>query len=55
VLVRFALSRYLDSDIYYGRSVDLPWEEAEPQTLETAGGAQQQIEAPKSAPENERP
>lgn len=27
VLVRFALARYLDSDIYYGRSVDLPWEE----------------------------
>lgn len=27
VLVRFALSRYLDSDIYFGRSSTLPWEE----------------------------
>jgi predicted PurR-regulated permease PerM len=34
VLVRFALSRYLDSDIYYGRSVDLPWEDAGPHVLE---------------------
>jgi predicted PurR-regulated permease PerM len=42
VLVRFALSRYLDSDIYYGRSVDLPWEEPEAPVLEhdlAAGGA----------------
>ncbi|CDN53427.1 Lipocalin-related protein and Bos/Can/Equ allergen [Neorhizobium galegae bv. officinalis bv. officinalis str. HAMBI 1141] len=30
VLVRFVLSRYLDSDIYYGRAAALPWEEAEP-------------------------
>ncbi|MGK9049975.1 AI-2E family transporter [Neorhizobium sp. CSC1952] len=30
VLVRFALSRYLDSDIYYGRTATLPWEEAPP-------------------------
>ncbi|MGK6312800.1 AI-2E family transporter [Neorhizobium sp. DT-125] len=30
VLVRFALSRYLDSDIYYGRAATLPWEEAPP-------------------------
>jgi len=30
VLVRFALSRYLDSDIYYGRMATLPWEEAPP-------------------------
>jgi predicted PurR-regulated permease PerM len=28
VLVRFAISRYLDSDIYYGRSVNLPWEDS---------------------------
>jgi predicted PurR-regulated permease PerM len=55
VLVRFALSRYLDSDIYYGRSVDLPWEEAEPHAVESTGSVQQQIEAPKSAPDNERP
>jgi predicted PurR-regulated permease PerM len=34
VLVRFALSRYLDSDIYYGRPVELPWEEAVPQVLD---------------------
>ena len=34
VLVRFALSRYLDSDIYYGRSMDLPWEEPETRVLE---------------------
>ena len=27
VLVRFAMSRYLDSDIYYGRSTPLPWDE----------------------------
>jgi predicted PurR-regulated permease PerM len=49
VLVRFALSRYLDSDIYYGRSVDLPWEEGEPNAVEAAGGTPQQIEAPESA------
>lgn len=30
VLVRFALSRYLDSDIYYGRSAPLPWQEGPP-------------------------
>jgi predicted PurR-regulated permease PerM len=53
VLVRFALSRYLDSDIYYGRSVDLPWEDAEPHAVEKTGGVQQQIEAPKSAPASE--
>jgi len=35
VLVRFALSRYLDSDLYYGRSAALPWEDARPpQVLE---------------------
>jgi predicted PurR-regulated permease PerM len=34
VLVRFALSRYLDSDMYYGRSVDLPWEETESPVLD---------------------
>ncbi|CAD7033639.1 AI-2E family transporter [Pseudorhizobium endolithicum] len=27
VLVRFALSRYLDSDLYYGRAAALPWQE----------------------------
>ncbi|MBP1843597.1 putative PurR-regulated permease PerM [Rhizobium petrolearium] len=30
VLVRFALARYLDSDIYYGRTATLPWEGAPP-------------------------
>lgn len=30
VLVRFALSRYLDSDLYYGRQATLPWEDAPP-------------------------
>jgi predicted PurR-regulated permease PerM len=30
VLVRFVLSRYLDSDMYYGRSETLPWEEERP-------------------------
>ncbi|MCC2609250.1 AI-2E family transporter [Neorhizobium sp. Rsf11] len=30
VLVRFALARYLDSDIYYGRTTTLPWEGAPP-------------------------
>lgn len=34
VLVRFALSRYLDSDLYYGRQAALPWQEASPPTLE---------------------
>jgi predicted PurR-regulated permease PerM len=35
VLVRFALSRYLESDLYYGRSAVLPWQEAPPsQVLE---------------------
>jgi predicted PurR-regulated permease PerM len=52
VLVRFALSRYLDSDIYYGRSVDLPWEEAETHAVEAAVGTHQQIEAPESAPKS---
>ena len=47
VLVRFALSRYLDSDIYYGRSTDLPWEESAPHTVEHASGARE-IEAPKN-------
>ncbi|MFB9951150.1 AI-2E family transporter [Rhizobium puerariae] len=35
VLVRFALSQYLDSDIYYGRTATLPWEEGpSPRVLE---------------------
>src|SRR5690606_20239724 len=35
VLVRFALSRYLESDLYYGRVSALPWEEtARPEVLE---------------------
>ncbi|MDE1159124.1 MAG: AI-2E family transporter [Neorhizobium sp.] len=46
VLVRFALSRYLDSDLYYGRSVDLPWEEDHPHVLEN-GTTQAKIGAPK--------
>lgn len=40
VLVRFALSRYLDSDIYYGRSVDLPWEEPTSHVLEHGASPQ---------------
>ncbi|HEV7435076.1 MAG TPA: AI-2E family transporter [Pseudorhizobium sp.] len=35
VLVRFVLSRYLESDLYYGRSATLPWEDTRPpQVLE---------------------
>ncbi|MCF6370564.1 AI-2E family transporter [Rhizobium halophilum] len=35
VLVRFVLSRYLESDLYYGRSATLPWEDKRPpQVLE---------------------
>lgn len=35
VLVRFALSRYLESDLYYGRVSALPWDEtARPEVLE---------------------
>ena len=30
VLVRFALSRYLESDLYYGRAATLPWQETPP-------------------------
>lgn len=52
VLVRFALARYLDSDIYYGRSADLPWEESAPHAVEHAAVAQQ-IEAPKGTPKSE--
>ncbi len=45
VLVRFALSRYLDSDIYFGRAAALPWEDgSSPQALEH-GGAVTQIDA----------
>ncbi|TNM65465.1 AI-2E family transporter [Aliirhizobium smilacinae] len=47
VLVRFALSRYLDSDIYYGRSADLPWEESAPHAVEHKSGVRE-IEAPKN-------
>jgi predicted PurR-regulated permease PerM len=47
VLVRFALSRYLDSDLYYGRSVDLPWEGA-PQAVVNENAGMQRLDAPKS-------
>ncbi len=40
VLVRFVLSRYLDSDIYYGRSETLPWEEGKPHAVDHSGTAQ---------------
>ncbi|MEB2844036.1 AI-2E family transporter [Rhizobiales bacterium RZME27] len=40
VLVRFVLSRYLDSDIYYGRSETLPWEEGKPHAVDHAGTTQ---------------
>ncbi|MGI2033659.1 AI-2E family transporter [Rhizobium panacihumi] len=40
VLVRFVLSRYLDSDIYYGRSETLPWEEGKPQAVDHTGTTQ---------------
>lgn len=40
VLVRFVLSRYLDSDIYYGRSETLPWEEDKSHAVDHAGTAQ---------------
>jgi predicted PurR-regulated permease PerM len=53
VLVRFVLARYLDSDIYYGRSADLPWEEAAPHAVEheSAGkaAANRQIEGQKNS------
>lgn len=31
VLVRFALARYLDSDLYHGRAANLPWDSQGPQ------------------------
>ena len=35
VLVRFALSRYLQSDLYYGQAATpLPWQEMPPPALE---------------------
>ncbi|MGE7369911.1 AI-2E family transporter [Neorhizobium sp. NPDC001467] len=37
VLVRFVLSRYLDSDMYYGRSEALPWEEDRASAVDHAG------------------
>jgi predicted PurR-regulated permease PerM len=49
VLVRFALARYLDSDIYYGRSVDLPWEDTLPHPVGQMSGVQQ-IKAPEQRP-----
>jgi len=47
VLVRFALARYLDSDIYYGRSTDLPWEEGVPHAVDQQNDVRE-IEAPKN-------
>ncbi len=47
VLVRFALARYLDSDIYYGRSAELPWEEGAPHAVEHTSDTRE-IEAPKN-------
>lgn len=47
VLVRFALARYLDSDIYYGRSTDLPWEEGVPHAVDQQNDLRE-IEAPKN-------
>ncbi|MBW9087844.1 AI-2E family transporter [Rhizobium wenxiniae] len=47
VLVRFALARYLDSDIYYGRSAELPWEEGAPHAVDHQNDARE-IEAPKN-------
>jgi len=46
VLVRFALSRYLDSDIYYGRAAELPWEEGHPPNVLEHGEAR--VDAPNS-------
>ncbi|MDP9839075.1 putative PurR-regulated permease PerM [Neorhizobium huautlense] len=43
VLVRFVLSRYLDSDMYYGRSETLPWEEERPQVAHQTTDATQII------------
>jgi hypothetical protein len=45
VLVRFALERYLDSDIYYGRAAALPWEEGETHVLAQSDGPAR-IDAP---------
>lgn len=47
VLVRFALSRYLDSDIYYGRTATLPWQEEPPPHVLEHSGNDAQIGAPK--------
>ncbi|MGF9562372.1 AI-2E family transporter [Neorhizobium sp. JUb45] len=46
VLVRFVLSRYLDSDIYYGRSETLPWEEDKSHAVDHAGTAQITVQKP---------
>jgi predicted PurR-regulated permease PerM len=47
VLVRFALSRYLDSDIYYGRTATLPWQDEPPPHVLEHSGNDAQIGAPK--------
>lgn len=47
VLVRFALSRYLDSDIYYGRAATLPWQDEPPPHVLEHSGNDAQIGAPK--------
>lgn len=47
VLVRFALARYLDSDIYYGRSAELPWEEGAAHAVDHKSAARK-IEAPEN-------
>jgi predicted PurR-regulated permease PerM len=53
VLVRFVLARYLDSDIYYGRTADLPWEETPPHVVEHKSADQKagtrEIEGPKNS------
>lgn len=40
VLVRFALSRYLESDLYHGRSTELPWDHASQQSSTEKNGSQ---------------
>ncbi|AXV14923.1 AI-2E family transporter [Neorhizobium sp. SOG26] len=53
VLVRFGMSRYLDSDIYYGRAAALPWEAdgTSPQALEHDGQPAQTDAAPTTVAE----
>lgn len=54
VLVRFALSRYLNSDIYYGRTTALPWEEGPASALLEHGAGDNNAE-PAAGKPNSKP